>query len=125
MSLHVERARRLGAAIILALALLGVTAAFLVEPQAASASPVRSAGFVTSGSATPSTVEAGTPVSVNVDVKSYRDRDAVVDVEIYDSTGRKASQQWWDDQSFIAGSTRSYTVTWAPTTGSSSGTYVV
>src|SRR4051794_40109811 len=125
MSAHLDRARRLGAAVILALALLGVTAAFVVDPQAAGAAPMSSAGFVTSGSATPSSVAAGSAVSVKVDVKSDRARSAVVDVEIYDSAGRKAAQQFWDNQSFAAGATRSYTVAWTPATGSQTGTYAV
>src|SRR5262245_6964356 len=125
MSASRGSARPFGALVIVAVALLGATAAFLFQPQSASATPVSSAGFVTSGSVTRSTGPVGSAVSVKVDVKSDRARSALVDIEIYDSTGRKAYQRYWDSQSFTAGVTRSFTTSWTPAAGTRTGAYVV
>ena len=48
---------------------------------------------------------------------------ALVDLELYDSKGKKIRQTWWDAQTFAAGTTRTFSVSWtAPT---ATGTYRV
>ena len=71
---------------------------------------------------TPATV--GQPVVVTTSVKSTTARTALIDVEIYDRTGRKVFQKYWDNQSFAAGQTRQLSTTW-PTSGLTAGPYTV
>ena len=47
-----------------------------------------------------------------------------VDVEIYDRSGNKVFQQYWDNQSFKAGQARRLSTSW-DTTGHAAGTYTV
>jgi len=63
-------------------------------------------------------------VEVSLGVRSTASTAAVVDVEIYDSIGRRVNQQWFDNVPFGAGQTKSFTVKWSPPPGAS-GRYTV
>jgi len=56
--------------------------------------------------------QAGSPASFTVSVTSQTATTALVDVEIYDANFKKVDQQYFDNESFDAGQTKSYTVTW-------------
>ena len=49
-------------------------------------------------------------------------RTALIDVEVYDRSGRKIFQKFWDDQSFTAGQVRQLTTPW---TSEAAGAYTV
>lgn len=48
-----------------------------------------------------------------------------MDVEIYSASGTKVFQQYWDNQAFQAGQTRSYTASWSVPSTLAPGTYTV
>jgi hypothetical protein len=60
-----------------------------------------------------------------VSVTSGSTRTALVDVEIYAPNGTKVHQTYFDAQSFTAGVTKKYTVTWRPPGNAATGTYTV
>ncbi len=68
--------------------------------------------------------KSGGLVEVSVGVRSNAATTAVVDVEIYDSIGRRVDQQWFDNVQFGPGQNKSFTVKWSPPPGAS-GTYTV
>ena len=68
--------------------------------------------------------KSGSVVEVSVGVRSNAATAAVVDVEIYDSVGRRVDQQWFDNVQFGAGQTKSFTAKWSPPPGAT-GAYTV
>ena len=78
-----------------------------------------SAAYVTP--ATPATNQSVT-ASVNVTNAGAAANGVIVDVEIYNGVGTQVNQTVFDNQTFAAGSSASYNVTWTPT---SADTYTV
>jgi mannan endo-1,4-beta-mannosidase len=77
-------------------------------------------------SVSPNPVWRGQTVTVNTAVRSATAISGIlVDMEIYDSQGRKVAQQVLTNQSFAAGQTRGYTHRWWVPTNGSTGTYTV
>jgi hypothetical protein len=70
-------------------------------------------GFTTSETDFPSSVSRGATETITASVKSAASSTVLVDVEVYDSSGAKVFQQWWDNQAFGAGQTRTFTARWA------------
>ena len=109
---------------------LMLVAAMAVAPsggaQAAGPRPadvVTGNGWTTSAT-TVETLDAGSTVAVKVRVTSATTRTALVDVEL-SGVGTRPYQQVFDNQSFIAGTTRTYTVDWAIPPGQAPATYRV
>jgi hypothetical protein len=50
---------------------------------------------------------------------------ALVDLEVYDPQSRKVFQTYWDNQSFSAGTARTFRADWKVPVGSATGTYTV
>src|SRR5437879_4655702 len=64
--------------------------------------------FTSSSSVSPSVVAPGSTVTINTNVTSASATTILVDVEVYDATGARVGQQFWDNQSFTAGQMRTY-----------------
>jgi hypothetical protein len=62
------------------------------------------------------------PIKASVKVASAPISGAIVDVEVYNSAGRKVFQKYYEGQDFTAGQSRSYSTSWTPT---AAGTYAV
>ena len=62
------------------------------------------------------------PIKATVTVAAAPISAAIVDVEVYDSANRRVFQQYFSNQAFAAGQTRSYTASWTP---AAAGTYSV
>ena len=80
--------------------------------------------FTDTATASPGTVEANSPVTITetaTDTGSATS-GALIDCEIYNSSGTQVFQQDTTSQTFSAGQSRQYTYTWTP---SSTGTYTV
>jgi hypothetical protein len=58
-------------------------------------------------------------------VTASQNATAIVDVEIYDQTWHKVYQLSWNNQSFVANRTRSFTIAWTVPGGAASGQYTV
>jgi autotransporter family porin len=85
---------------------------FLLPASPTSATPATSGGWTTNGSASPTSVRRGQALALTVTATSTSTRRALVDVEVYTSTGTKVLQQAWDNQAFTAGTQRSFTTSW-------------
>ena len=75
-------------------------------------------------SVTATAVKASGMVEVTAGVRSLSAAAAVVDIEIYDETGRRVDQQWFDNVTFLAGQQKSFTVKWQPPAGAAGPYYV-
>ncbi len=79
--------------------------------------------FGSSASISPSSPSAGQAASIQASVSSKGDvSNALVDVEVYNSSGTKVHQQFFSGQNFTATQAKSYTVNWTP---GSTGNYTV
>ena len=84
-----------------------------------------SAGWTTNAAVRPpTTVSAGTPVTITATVTSSSRRSALIDVEVNDGLAN-VGQTAWDRQSFKAGQTRTYTMTFTPSAAARLGSYTV
>ena len=50
---------------------------------------------------------------------------ALVDIEVYNSTGQKVYQRYWDNRAFSASTTRSFSASWTVPRNLPTGTYTV
>jgi hypothetical protein len=64
-------------------------------------------------------------VSLTLSVTSSTATAVLVDLEVYSPTGAKVHQKSWNNESFSAGQTRNYTVTWSVPWSAARGTYTV
>jgi len=82
--------------------------------------------FISSGTLSPASVAVGGTTQITDAVTSASATTALVDIEIWDPTATtKVFQVWYDNQTFSAGQTRSYTPSWSVPSGSTAGTYDV
>lgn len=71
------------------------------------------------------TAVAGETVTVTSTVRSAPARNMLVDIEVFDSVGRRVHQQMQDNQSFAAGETKDYSTTFTLPLDALEGTYTV
>ncbi|HEU5016272.1 MAG TPA: hypothetical protein VFT66_27370 [Roseiflexaceae bacterium] len=83
------------------------------------------ASYTASASTTPATVTGGNKVTLTANVKSSSTTKLLVDLEVYNPAGQKVFQQAWDNQSFTAGTQRTFSTTWSVPSGSSTGAYII
>ena len=81
--------------------------------QFAHAAPLTAQGFTTQASVEPGQAAAGTSVTITASVSSSAATTALVDIEVHGADGAKLFQQAFDNQSFSAGTSNPYSVTWA------------
>lgn len=83
-----------------------------------------SGAFTTAGSARPSQVHPGQPTTITTRVVAPDTgaSDTIVDIEVYDASGGRVHQQFYEGQSFAGGETKEYLVSWTP---SQDGAYAV
>jgi hypothetical protein len=92
--------------VLLSATLLAIGAPIVAIVGTADASNVAAAGFVTSAKVDRTQATVGQSDAVTASVRSDTTRRALIDVEIYDRSGRKMFQRYWDNQSFTSGQTR-------------------
>ncbi|HZQ35580.1 MAG TPA: hypothetical protein VFD32_06580 [Dehalococcoidia bacterium] len=81
--------------------------------------------FTATGSDTANPVMAGSGEALTATVKSATAATALVDMEVYDPTGQRVYQRYWDNQTFSAGQKRNYTNTWTVPAGQMTGMYTL
>jgi hypothetical protein len=81
--------------------------------------------YTTSAAVAPSVVTRGNSASITASVKSVTASTALIDVEIYNASGVKVFQQFWDSQVFTAGQTRAFNSTWSIKVTVVPGSYTV
>jgi hypothetical protein len=95
-------------------------------PPQASATPTAAAhSFTTSASLGPPSVARGAQETITLSVQSATATSALVDLEVYNASGGKVFQQWWDGQTFSASQTRPYTSSWSVPSTLAPGTYTI
>ena len=94
------------------IALAAVLVAVGVPVEHAGAARQTAGGFTTSARLSSTTVVRGGAVTITGRVTASTDRTALVDVEVYDAAGRRVAQQFWSGQQFMAGTVRSYPLSW-------------
>jgi len=95
------------------------------KTPAATPTPPAAPGFTTTAQASQPSIARGQTISISSTVTSTSAMTALVDVEIYGPDGTLARQKWFDNQRFVAGQQRSYTVSWTVPTTARTGTYTV
>jgi hypothetical protein len=81
--------------------------------------------MMTSAIARPVRVARGDTVYITASAASASALSALIDVEVYDPTGTKFFQQWYDDQVFGAGEERSFSLELSIPLTADAGRYVV
>jgi hypothetical protein len=85
--------------------------------------PYHAANFTISGTSSPASASSNSSETAVVSVTSDAATSVLVDVEVYSPNGDQVTQQFLDEQSFTAGETKQYKVTW--TTWQQKGDYTV
>jgi hypothetical protein len=76
-------------------------------------------------SVSPSSLRRGQTERVTATIASPVSGNALVDIEIYNPQGVKVHQAYYDNQSFAAGGTKSFTTSWRVPSNAPRGTYTV
>jgi hypothetical protein len=96
---------------------------FRVGAATASPTPTPTAvAFATSANSAPTNPRTGQVVTITASVTANRATTALIDIEVYDRSGQRVFQRFFDNQSLGAGSARYLTASWTP---SRAGTYTV
>src|SRR5206468_714855 len=99
--------------------------ATLVGGPGPSPSPSPTTDFTTSATTVPSSVAPGGSMAITANVTSAAAGQYVVDVEVHDAAEHNVYQQYFEDQAFTAGQTRTFPVAWSVPAGTALGTYTV
>jgi hypothetical protein len=86
---------------------------------------VGQATYSSRATTSPASVARGATLSITSSVTSSKASNALVDVEVYDPAGTRVFQQFWDNQAFTAGQTRTFPSTWQVPAGAALGTYSI
>jgi hypothetical protein len=83
--------------------------------------------YTTSATVSPTSIRVGfqTRVSLSTSVTSTSASSVLVDLEVYNASGVRIFQQFWDNQSFAAGQTQTYGTTWTTPRTLPAGVYTV
>lgn len=81
--------------------------------------------WTAAGNASPVSVRAGSRISLTAQVTSATATKALVDIEVYDSSGTKVYQTWWDNRSFSPDQVRNFAKSWRTPRTLAPGTYTV
>src|SRR5262249_57234355 len=81
--------------------------------------------FTSSATAQPPTIAPGNNLSINASVTSATAFTGVVVIYEYDPGGNFYDQQYFTGQTFTAGQTRSYPVTWPVPAGAPNGAWTI
>ncbi|MDB5224739.1 MAG: hypothetical protein JWO43_361 [Candidatus Adlerbacteria bacterium] len=86
--------------------------------------PSQSPAFTSSATSNPGSPGVGSQTSVAASITNTGSAfgDGIIDIEIYDKSGAKVYQQFFEHQNIAAGEVRNYTVNWVP---GAAGTYTV
>lgn len=67
----------------------------------------------------------GSTESITVKVKATQNASALIDLEVYDPSGNKVGQRFFDNESFIANKARNVSMSWSVPVDAVKGTYTV
>ncbi|MFN8633628.1 MAG: cellulase family glycosylhydrolase [Chloroflexota bacterium] len=70
-------------------------------------------------------VTPGQRLSIDAKISSDTEIEVLVDVEVYTMSGDKVHQQYWDNEAFGAGASKTYSTSWTAPRDAKPGEYVV
>ena len=94
-------------------------------PPTATPTQTVAASWSTSGSLSKTSLRRGQSITLGANVRSSQSRSALVDIEVYNSSGQKVFQQFWDNQAFSANVSRTFSANWTTPTSLPTGTYTL
>lgn len=99
----------------------------LPSPTATATPPRTNEGqsWTTTANSSSSSVPAGGRIALAAQAKPRLATTALIDIEVYDPSGRKVFQQYWDRRSFKADKARSFSALWRVPSSAQKGTYTV
>ncbi|MCC7363017.1 MAG: hypothetical protein IT303_01495 [Dehalococcoidia bacterium] len=83
------------------------------------------AAWSSSATAGTTSVRRGGTVAISAAVRAPAAGTVLVDIEVYDSSGRKVYQRYYDGQSFTAGQSRTFQASWRVPLSARTGNYTV
>ncbi len=95
-----------------------------IAPTATPTAPVV-ASWTTTGSTSTQSVLRGRNISLRASVRATTATTGLVDIEVYNSSGQKVYQTYWDNQSFSANVTKSFSRSWRVPSNLPRGTYTL
>lgn len=87
------------------------------------AAVLTSGGYTTSAAVPPTS--AGATASITASISAAAAGVRLVDIEVYSASGAKVHQEWFDNQAFSAGQTRTFTSVWQTQANTAAGAYSV
>lgn len=95
------------------------------SPTATPTTTPSTGSFTVTTSSSSSWLFGKTKIAVSAKVKSSAAAKALIDVEIYSPSGKKVFQQSYDNRSFKAGQTLTFTPSWTVPSNAEKGTYTI
>jgi hypothetical protein len=95
------------------------------RPTSTPTTPPVVAGWSSTGNSSAATINKGQSERVTITARGGANATALVDVEVYGPNGFKLYQKFYDNQSFAAGATKSYSASVAIPRSAPSGQYTV
>jgi endoglucanase len=102
-----------------------VTSLMVLVLGADSQTVARAASFTLSATTNPVSVARGASIEVTATVTSAAAATVALDLEFYGPSGRRRFEKAYDSETFAAGQTRAYKVTWSVPANAPLGTYSV
>lgn len=90
-------------------------------PAPPTPTPSAAPSFTSSGSVSPTSVAAGSAVTVTLTVKSATAGSFLVDAQLFDAATTRRYETWWPNESFAAGQSKTYTFSWTVPSSDPSG----
>jgi hypothetical protein len=81
--------------------------------------------WTATGSSSPSSVARNQTVSLRASVRVNQAATGLVDLEVYNSSGQKVFQQYWNGQAFSSTVSRTFTANWRVPSNLPRGTYTI
>ncbi len=94
-------------------------------PTRTATQPPATATWTVTGSTSTTSVARGSSITLRANVRTNVSANALVDIEVYSSSGQKVYQTYWDNRSFTANVTRTFSRTWTVPTNLAPGTYTL
>jgi hypothetical protein len=91
----------------------------------ATSTPPPALAWTSSVTKSSASVARGSAITLSARVSANVAASALVDLEVYNSSGQKVYQTYWDNQSFTAGVTRTFSTRWTVARTLPRGTYTV
>jgi endoglucanase len=82
-------------------------------------------GLTTSAAVSSTTLVPGATETITASVRSDTSRIVLVDIEVYTPAGKRIAQRFFDKQSFTAGVSRNFTMTWSAPSAAVMGLHTI